>query len=111
MQLTPIQTAVIIAAVALGTMITRFTPFLLFPETRKPPKIVLQIGTLLPPAMMGLLVVYCLKDVSFLAGNRGIPELAAIVVTTVLHKWKQNVLLSIIGGTACYMVLLQAVFS
>ena len=99
-----------ILAIALGTMITRFTPFLLFPEKKEPPKIILYLGKVLPPAMMGLLVVYCLKSVSITATPHGLPELIAIAVIVLLHKWKNNVLLSIGGGTLVYMVLVQAVF-
>lgn len=111
MHLTPAQTLVTIAAVALGTIVTRFTPFLLFPESKEPPKLVTYLGRLLPPAMMGLLVVYCLKNVSVAQSPHGLPELIAIVVIVVLHKWKSNVLLSIAGGTAAYMVMVQAVFA
>ena len=110
MLLTPIQTVVMILAVALGAIATRFTPFLLFPETRKPPKVILYLGSVLPPAMMGLLVVYCLKSVSILASPHGLPELIAIAFIVVLHRWKSNVLLSIGGGTMLYMVLVQVVF-
>lgn len=110
MSLTPIQTLIIIFAVALGTMITRFVPFVLFPENKKPPKIISDLGRLLPPAMMGLLVIYCLRNVSLLAGARGVPELLAIIVIVILHLWKRNVLLSIGAGTLVYMVLVQVVF-
>ena len=97
-------------AVALGTMITRFTPFLLFPDSKEPPKTVLYLGRVLPPAMMGLLVVYCLRNVSLIRSPHGIPELIAIAVIVVLHKWKENVLLSIGTGTVVYMLLVQLVF-
>ena len=110
MQLTASQTIIMILAIALGTLITRFTPFLLFPEKKEPPKIILYLGKVLPPAMMGLLVVYCLKSVSITATPHGLPEIIAIAVIVLLHKWKNNVLLSIGGGTLVYMVLVQAVF-
>ena len=110
MLLTPTQTLIMILAVALGMMTTRFTPFLLFPEHKEPPKIITYLGRVLPPAMMGLLVVYCLKGVSIKTAPHGIPELAAILVVIALHKWKNNALISIGGGTAVYMVLVQAVF-
>ncbi len=110
MQLTASQTIIMILAIALGTMITRFTPFLLFPEKKEPPKIILYLGKVLPPAMMGLLVVYCLKSISITSAPHGLPELIAIAVIVLLHKWKNNVLLSIGGGTLVYMVLVQAVF-
>lgn len=110
MYLTPVQTIGIILAVAAGTQLTRWLPFLLFPENRQPPEIVTWLGRVLTPAVMGLLVVYCLKDVSFLNAPYGIPEALAILVTVLLHRWKGNVLLSIAGGTALYMVLVQIVF-
>ena len=111
MFLTPGQTLIMIAAVALGTMATRFTPFLLFPETKKPPKLIKYLSRVLPPAMMGLLVVYCLKTVSITAKPYGLPELISISVIVVLHKLKNNVLLSILGGTVVYMVLIRTVFA
>lgn len=100
-----------ILAVAAGAQLTRWLPFLLFPENRRPPAVVTDLGRLLPPAMMGLLVVYCLKDVSLTAPPHGIPEAAAIAVTVLLHRWKGNVLASIAGGTALYMLLVQTVFA
>jgi branched-subunit amino acid transport protein AzlD len=99
-----------ILAVALGTMITRFSPFLLFPESKKQPEIIIYLGRMLPPAMMGLLVVYCLKGISLVNAPHGIPEAIAISVIVLLHKWKNNVLLSIGIGTAVYMFLVQVVF-
>lgn len=104
------QTWIMIFAVALGCIITRFTPFLLFPESKEPPKVIVYLGKVLPPAMMGLLVVYCLKGVSLSEAPHGLPELIAIVVLIVLHKWKNNVLLSIGASTVLYMVLVQLVF-
>ena len=110
MTLSPVQTLGIILAVAAGTQLTRWLPFWLFPEKKAPPPVVTYLGKVLPPAMMGLLVVYCLKSVSWLSAPHWAPELIAIAVVTVLHWWKGNVLLSIAGGTAVYMLLVQAVF-
>lgn len=110
MFLTPLQTLAMILAVAAGTQITRWLPFLLFPEQKKPPAWVTYLGRVLPPAMMGLLVVYCLKSVSWLAAPHGLPELLAIAAVVVLHRCKGNVLLSIAGGTVLYMILVQMVF-
>lgn len=110
MQLTPIQTLITILAIALGTMLTRFIPFLLFPEKKEPPQIITYLGKVLPPAMMGLLVVYCLRNVSITTGTRGLPELLSIVLIVILHRWKNNVLLSIAGGTLLYMFLIQGIF-
>lgn len=110
MYLTPLQTIAMILAVAAGTQITRWLPFWLFPENRKPPALVTYLGRVLPTATMGLLIVYCLKDVAWLSAPHGAPELIAIAVVAALHCWKGNVLLSIAGGTAAYMLLVQAVF-
>ncbi len=110
MLLTQAQTLVIILAVAIGAMVTRFAPFLLFPEVKEPPKVITYLGQVLPPAMMGLLVVYCLKGVSIRVSPHGLPELIAILVILILHKWKSNVLISIGGGTIAYMILVQIVF-
>lgn len=110
MQLTAIQTAVMILAVAAGTVITRFLPFVLFPENKDPHKFVIYLGKTLPSAMMGLLVVYSLKDMTFLTFPYGLPELIAVTVILLLHVWKNNTLLSICGGTAVYMFLVQKIF-
>ena len=111
MTLTPIQTLGIILAVAAGTQLTRWLPFWLFPEKKRPPAVVAYLGRVLPPATMGLLVVYCLKGVSWLLAPHGAPELIAIAAVAALHLWRRSVLLSIAGGTALYMVLVQAVFT
>lgn len=108
--MTTIQHIIIIAMVVLGTMITRFLPFVLFPAGKETPGYVRYLGRVLTPAALGLLVIYCLKDVNFLSGSHGIPELIAMVVVTVLHFWKRQVLLSIAGGTVVYMLLVQLVF-
>lgn len=89
---------------------TRFLPFLLFPADKPTPKYVQYLGKVLPAAVFGLLVIYCLKDVSFFTGSHGIPELIAIGVVVLLHLWKKQMLLSIAGGTICYMLLVQLVF-
>ena len=99
-----------ILMVVLGTMLTRFLPFLLFPGNKPTPKYIQYLGNVLPAAVFGLLVVYCLKNVSFLTGTHGIPELISIAVVVVLHLWKRQMLLSIAGGTVCYMLLVQLVF-
>ena len=111
MRLTPLETLITILAVTLGTQLTRWLPFLLFPEKREPPQVVLYLGRVLPPAMMGLLVVYCFKNVSWLSGSHGAPELLAVAAVVILHLWKKTVLLSLAGGTALYMILVQAVFT
>ena len=100
----------LIAVAVLVTMATRFLPFLIFGEKRKTPAIIEYLGKVLPCAIMGMLVVYCLKDVSFLSAPFGLPELIACVVVAALHVWKRNSLLSIGSGTVCYMLLVQFVF-
>ena len=110
MTLTPVETLGIILAVAAGTQLTRWLPFWLFPEKKQPPAVVTYLGRVLPPAMMGLLVVYSLKGVSLVSPPHGIPEFLAILVIVLLHRWKHNTLLSIAAGTAVYMLLVQTVF-
>lgn len=100
----------LIGVVALVTMLTRFLPFLIFGEKRKTPEIITYLGKVLPFAIMGMLVVYCLKDVNFLAKPFGAPELIGIAVTAGLHVWRRNSLLSIGVGTVTYMLLVQFVF-
>ena len=99
-----------IAVMTLVTMATRFLPFLIFGEHRKTPELVLYLGKVLPCAVMGMLVVYCLKDISVLSFPFGLPELLGIGAVALLHLWKRNSLLSIGVGTVFYMVLLQVVF-
>ena len=95
---------------ALITAGLRFLPFLIFGENRKTPSLVAYLGQVLPFAIMGMLVVYCLKDVSFTAATFGIPEIVGCAAVTLLHIWKRNTLLSIGAGTLCYMLLIQFVF-
>ena len=104
------QQIITVAMVVFGTAATRFLPFLIFPAGKETPKYVQYLGKVLPAAVFGLLVVYSLKDVSILSGSHGIPELISIVLVIVLHVWKRQMLLSIAGGTVCYMLLVQLVF-
>lgn len=97
----------LIAVVALVTMGIRFLPFVIF--RKKTPRLVLYMGKVLPFAIMGMLVVYTLKHVSVVEGNHGIPELIGVLLVVFLHKWKHNTLLSIVGGTIIYMLLVQVV--
>ena len=108
--MTILQQIITIGLCVAGTMLTRFLPFLLFKEDRKTPEFVQYIGKFLPSAVFGMLVVYCLKDVDVLEGSHGLPELIAILVTGGLHIWKRNMLLSIAGGTVCYMLLVHFAF-
>lgn len=104
------ESIITIFAVILGTILTRFLPFIIFPDHKTPPKTIKFLGNVLPYSVMGLLVVYSLKDTSIFKGFRGIPELIATTVTVTLHLWKNNMLLSIFGGTATYMLLVQFIF-
>lgn len=104
------QKLLTILIIVLGTMLTRFLPFLLFPAGKPTPKVVGYLGRVLPSAVFGLLIVYCLKNVSFFSGSFGLPEIISIALVVVLHLWKRQMLLSIGGGTVCYMLLVQFVF-
>lgn len=104
------QQFITIAMVVFGTMLTRFLPFILFPAGKPTPKYIQYLGRVLPAAVFGLLVVYCLKDVSVFSGSRGIPELISVAAVIGLHLWKRQMLLSIAGGTVCYMLLVQFIF-
>lgn len=96
--------------IALGTLLTRALPFLLFPEKREIPKYIKYLANVLPFTMMGLLLIYCLKDISFTEGTHGLPELISIAVIVALHLWRKNTLLSIGCGTLLYMLLVQYIF-
>lgn len=102
------QSLIIIAVMAVGTMLLRFLPFILF--FKNTPKFILYLGEVLPYAVIAMLIVYCFKGVHFLEGNHGLPEMIAVLLVILLHKWKHNTLLSILSGTICYMLLIQLVF-
>lgn len=104
------QQIITVAMVVLGTAATRFLPFLIFPADRPTSKYVQYLGKVLPAAVFGLLVIYSLKNVNIFTGSRGIPELISIVLVVLMHVWKRQMLLSIAGGTICYMLLVQFVF-
>lgn len=108
--MTVLQEVFTIGLCALATMLTRFLPFLLFRSDKPAPKYIRYLGKALPAAIFGMLVVYCLKNVTVLAGSHGLPELLAISTVVALHLWKRNMLLSIGGGTVCYMLLVQWIF-
>ncbi len=99
-----------IAVMAIVTFLTRVLPFLLFDRGESPPKLVLYLGRVLPPAIIAMLIVYCLRGVSFATPGGWVPQLLCVAVVVALHLWKHNNLLSIFGGTVLYMVLVQAVF-
>ena len=105
-----LHAAALVAVMALCTMLTRFLPFLLMRRSQTLPPAVEYLGRVLPCAIMGMLIVYCLKDVSFLSAPFGLPELLGIALTAGLHLWKRSTLISILGGTIGYMLLVQLVF-
>ena len=108
--MTVTQHIIIIGMVLLGTVITRLSPFLVFPPNKPTPKYVQYLGKVLPSAVLGMLVIYCLKNVSFLSGNHGIPEMISIALIVLVHFWLKQMLFSITLGTVCYMLLVQFVF-
>lgn len=105
-----LHSAAMIAVIALVTAALRFLPFWIFRDNRKTPPLISYLGQVLPFAIMGMLVVYCLKDISLSGAPFGIPEILGCCVVTGLHIWKRNTLLSIGAGTVCYMLLVQFVF-
>ena len=100
----------LVASVAGVTALLRFIPFWLFGGGKETPQVISYLGRALPYAIMGMLVVYCLREISFLQSPYGLPQLLAVGMVTLLHCWKRNTLLSILGGTVLYMILIQAVF-
>lgn len=107
--MTTTQQIITIATMVAATALTRFLPFLVF-RGKQTPRYIHYLSHVLPPAVFGMLVVYCLKDVSFTSGHYGMPELAGIAITALLHAWKRQMLFSILGGTLVYMFLVQVVF-
>ena len=104
------QQIITIGVVVLGTMLTRFLPFLLFPAGKPTPKYIQYLGEVLPAAVFGMLIIYCLKNVSVFSGSHALPELISIAAVIALHLWKRQMLLSIAGGTVLYMLLVQFIF-
>lgn len=99
-----------VAVIALVTAALRFLPFAIFNGNKKTPAIVEKLGRVLPYAIMGILVVYCLKGVRFASVSGWVPALIACLVVGILYVWKRNTLISIVSGTVCYMILVQVVF-
>ena len=98
----------VIGVASAVTIAIRFAPFIIF--RKEPPAVILYLGDVLPYAIMGMLVIYCLKGVSFVSGSHGIPEMVSVFMVLLLHRWKHNMLLSILAGTVCYMLMIQLVF-
>ena len=109
--MTTLEIAAMVAVMAAATFLTRALPFLLFGRGGEPPKVVLYLGRFLPPAVIAMLIVYCYRGMSFTEPSGWLPGLIAGVTVVALHVWKKNDMLSIVGGTVLYMVLVQAVFS
>ncbi len=110
MPLSAVTSLIIILIVAATTFATRVVPFLIFPKGREIPPLIQYLGKVLTPAIIGMLVVYCLKNTAVVAPPHGVPEALAVTVTALLHVWKRNNLLSIGSGTVLYMFLIQVVF-
>lgn len=104
------QLILFFSLVSLSTILTRALPFLLFPENRKIPKYIKYLADVLPFTIIGMLVVYCLRDISFVPSPHALPELISIIAIVILHIWKKNTLLSIGGGALFYMLLVQYIF-
>jgi branched-subunit amino acid transport protein AzlD len=104
------QQVITVVMVVVGTMLTRFLPFIVFPSGKSTPNYIQYLGKLLPSAVIGLLVIYCFKNVNILSGSHGIPEIIGVAVVALLHFWRRNMLLSIAGGTIVYMILVQLIF-
>ena len=105
-----LHSGLMITVIALVTAALRFLPFWIFRDNRKTPPLISYLGQVLPFAIMGMLVIYCLKDITFSGSPFGIPEIIGCAIVSVLHVWKRNTLLSIGAGTVCYMLLVQFVF-
>ena len=110
MRIPDLQAFIMILIMAGVPFFIRGLPFLLFPGNKKTPAYIMYLGKVLPFAIIGMLVVYCFKNVSVVAAPFGIPELIALVVIVILHVWKRNTLVSIGGGTLLYMFLVQVLF-
>ena len=104
------RSAALVLVITVVTALTRFLPFLLFGGKKQPPRAIVYLGRVLPCAIMGMLVVYCLRNVTPLSPPHGIPEAIGVAVAAALHVWKRNTLLSIGASTAVYMLLVQLVF-
>lgn len=105
-----LQSLGIIFVVAICTVLTRALPFLLLGGRKEVPKVVKYLGNVLPPAIMAILVVYCIKGISLFKGSHGLPEILAIAIVAFLHIWKKNTLISIGVGTLSYMIFVQFIF-
>lgn len=101
------QQIITIIILAVVTFMTRALPFLVFPAGKPTPKYIQYLGKALPLAVFGMLVVYCLKDVQWLEGSHGIPEILGIAAVVLMHLWRRQLFLSMAVGTAVYMILIR----
>ena len=101
------QSIITIMVVVLGTMLTRFLPFMIFPSNKKPPTYIQYLGEVLPYAVIGMLVIYCLKDIPTESLKYGVSEIIGVLIVAVIHIWKKNSLLSMASGTIIYMLVVQ----
>jgi len=108
--MTSLHIVIVILAITIATASLRYLPFFIFPEHKKTPKFIAYLGDVLPLTTIGMLVVYCLKDISFIAYPYGLAEIISIILIVILHLWKKNTLISIGAGTLFYMFLIQMVF-
>lgn len=102
------KAVILVAAMAIVTMLLRFLPFMVFKG--KTPEYITYLGNVLPPAIIGMLVIYCLRNTSVLSAPHGLPELLAAMIVVGLQVWKRNSLISILSGTAAYMLMVQVIF-
>ena len=105
--MTTTEQIITILTISVCTIASRVLPFALFPSKKSTPRFVQFLGKYLASAVFGMLVVYCLKDVTFLSGNHGVPQLLGILACILLHLWRNNMLLTIAGGTLFYMLLVH----
>lgn len=108
--MTSTQQIITVFMVVIGTAVTRFLPFLVFPAGKPTPNFMQYLGKYLPGAVFGMLVIYCLKEVTLFSPSYGLPEFIALVAVVLLHLCKRQMLVSIAGGTAVYMILVQTLF-
>lgn len=108
--MTNLHTFYIVATIALVTTLIRFLPFIIFNGNRKTPKIIEKLSKVLPYSIMGMLVIYCLRDINFSSTSSYLPLIISCFIVTILYIWKRNTLISIVSGTVCYMILVQMIF-
>lgn len=109
MIMTTPQAVLTIAVVVIATLLTRFLPYIAFPEGKKIPDFILYLGKVLAPAVFGLLVVYCLRKTDVLSSPHGLPELISLAAVILLYKWRYDMVAPLVGGTVCYMVLIRLI--